>query len=54
MDGYRLYVKTSKGWNTIGLYWTVDDAERAVDKIINGKIRLRYDHEKVFKILVDI
>ena len=45
-----LYVQTPKGWNSIGVFFTQTEAQDFIDRILAGKIRLNYAHEKIFKI----
>jgi hypothetical protein len=49
-NSVQLYVRTPKGWNGIGVFFTRQQAEEWKQRIILGKITLKYEHEKVFKI----
>lgn len=49
-NSVQLYVRTPKGWNGIGVFFTRQQAEEWKQRIIQGKITLKYEHEKVFKI----
>ena len=49
-NSVQLYVRTPKGWNGIGVFFTRQQAEEWKQRIIQGKITLKYEHKKVFKI----
>jgi len=49
-NSVQLYIRTPKGWNGIGVFFTHQQAEEWKQRIIQGKITLKYQHEKVFKI----
>jgi hypothetical protein len=49
-NSVHLYVQTPKGWNGIGVFFTQIEAQEFIDRILAGKIRLNYAHEKIFKI----
>ena len=49
-NSVQLYVRTPKGWNSVAVCWTHKEAEEFKERIKQGKITLKYEHEKVFKI----
>lgn len=49
-NSVTLYVRTVRGWNSIAVCYTRQDAEEFKQRIVQGKVTLKYEHEKVFKI----
>ena len=50
-NSVEVLVKTSKGWNAIAVCYTKADAQEWIDRILAGKIKLKYGHENEFKIV---
>jgi hypothetical protein len=46
----ELFVQTPKGWKGIAVCYTHKEAEEFQQRIVQGKVTLKYQHEKVFKI----
>jgi hypothetical protein len=49
-NSVQLYIRTPKGWNGIGVFFTRQQAEEFKQRILSGRVTLKYEHEKVFKI----
>jgi hypothetical protein len=49
-NSVQLYVLTPKGWKGIAVCYTHKEAEEFKERILQGKVTLKYEHEKVFKI----
>jgi len=49
-NSVTLYVQTPKGWNSVAVCYTRQEAEEFKERIVRGRFTLKYEHEKVFKI----
>ena len=49
-NSVTLYVRTPKGWNSIAVCYTRQEAEEFQQRIVQGRVILKYEHEKVFTI----
>jgi hypothetical protein len=49
-NSVELYIRTPKGWRGIGVFFTRQEAEEWKQRIIQGKITIKGDHELRFKI----
>jgi hypothetical protein len=50
-NSVTVFVKTSKGWNSIAVCYTKKDAQEWIDRILTDKIKLKYEHKNEFKIV---
>jgi len=49
-NSVQLYIRTPKGWKGIAVCHTHKEAEEFKQRIVQGRVTLKYEHEKVFKI----
>jgi len=49
-NSVQLYIRTPKGWSSCAVCWTRAHAEEYKQRILSGKIKLKYPHELRFKI----
>jgi hypothetical protein len=49
-NSVELFVQTPKGWKGIAVCYTRQEAEEFKQRIVQGRVTLKYEHEKVFKI----
>lgn len=49
-NSVTLFVGTTSGWKSIAVCYTRQEAEEFQQRTISGKVVLKYQHEKVFKI----
>ena len=49
-NSVELFVQTPKGWKGIAVCYTHKEAEEFQQRIVQGRVTLKYQHEKVFKI----
>jgi len=49
-NSVELVVQTPNGWKGIAVCYTRQQAEEFKQRILSGRVTLKYQHEKVFKI----
>ena len=50
MTTWAVSVKTPKGWHEISIHLTTEDADNWINRIIAGTVKLKYEHELIFKV----